>query len=120
PQPFLHTPNAEACPVFSPDGQWIAYSSNESGRNEIYVRPASGAPGKWQISDGGGMYSNWSANGHEFFYESLDGRIQIVDYAVKGGAFEAGKPRVWSSRQLQNVFKANLTLAPDGKHFAAF
>ncbi len=46
PQPFLHTPKAEACPVFSPDGQWIAYASNESGRNEIYVRPASAAPGK--------------------------------------------------------------------------
>jgi serine/threonine-protein kinase len=120
PQPFLRTPKAEACPVFSTDGQWIAYSSNESGRNEIYVRPASGAPGKWQISDGGGMFSNWSGDGHELFYESPDGRIQVVDYVVKGGALEAGKPRVWSSRPLQNVFKSNLALAPDGEHFAAF
>jgi serine/threonine-protein kinase len=120
PQPFLRTPNAEACPMFSPDGQWIAYSSNESGRNEVYVRPASGAPGKWQISDAGGMFASWSPNGHELFYENSDGRIQIVDYVVKGGALEAGKPRVWSSRPLQNVFKSNLALAPDGKHFAAF
>jgi Tol biopolymer transport system component/predicted Ser/Thr protein kinase len=120
PQPFLRTPKAEACPVFSPDGQWIAYSSNESGRNEIYVRPASGEPRKWQISDGGGMHSFWSADRHELFYESPDGLIRIVDYVVKNGVLEAGKPRVWSSRPLQNVFKSNLALAPDGKHFAAF
>ena len=120
PQPFLRTPKAEACPVFSADGQWIAYASNESGRNEIYVRPASAAPGKWQISDGGGMFSSWSPDGHELFYESPDGRIRVVDYVAKGGALEAGKPRVWSSWPLQNVFKSNLALAPDGKHFAAF
>jgi hypothetical protein len=66
------------------------------------------------------MHSFWSADGHELFYESPDGRIQIVDYIVKGGALEAGRPRVWSSRPLQNVFKSNLALAPDGKHFAAF
>jgi Tol biopolymer transport system component len=120
PQPFLRTPNAEACPMFSPDGQWIAYSSNESGRNEVSVRPASGAPGKWQISDGGGMHAYWSPNGREIFYESPDNRIRVVDYVVKGGALEAGKPRVWSSRPLQNVFKSNLAMAPDGKHFAAF
>jgi Tol biopolymer transport system component/predicted Ser/Thr protein kinase len=120
PQPFLRTPKAEAGPMFSPDGQWIAYSSNESGRSEVYVRPASGAAGKWQISDGGGMFAFWSPDGHEIFYESPDGRIQIVDYVVKAGALEAGKPRVWSSRPLQNVFKSNLALAPDGRHFAAF
>jgi serine/threonine-protein kinase len=119
-QSFLRTPKAEACPTFSTDGQWISYCSNESGRNEVYVRPSSGAPGKWQISDGGGMFSFWSPKSHELFYESLDGRIQIVDYTVNGGAFEAGKPRVWSSRPLQKVFKSNLALAPDGKHFAAF
>lgn len=120
PQPFLRTPNAEACPMFSPDGRWLAYSSNESGRNEVYVRPSSGAPEKWQISDGGGMHAFWSPDGRRLFYESADNRIQVVDYIVKGDALEAGKPRVWSSRPLQNVFKSNLALAPDGKHFAAF
>ncbi len=66
------------------------------------------------------MFASWSPDRHELFYESPEGRIHVTDYAVKGGAFEAGKPRVWSSRPLQNVFKSNLALAPDGKHFAAF
>lgn len=54
------------------------------------------------------------------YFESLDNRIQVVDYTVKGSSFEAGKPRQWWGRHLQNVFKSNFTLAPDGKHIAIF
>jgi hypothetical protein len=83
------------------------------------VKPT-GEPGKWQISSGGGMFAAWSSNDRELYYESLDSRIQVVDYAVKGASFEAGKPRQWSSRQLQDVFKSNFALAPDGKTLAIF
>ena len=120
PEPFLRTQFGEGNPEFSPDGRWIVYFSNESGTNEVYVRPASGEPGKWQISSGGGMFGAWSPNGRELFYESLDSRLQVVDYTVKGGNFEAGKPRQWSNRQLQNIFKGNFAIAPDGKHIAVF
>jgi Tol biopolymer transport system component/predicted Ser/Thr protein kinase len=116
---FLQTPAAEACPVFSPDGRWIAYSSNASGTNEVYVRPAEG-DGKWQISNGGGMWAMWAPKGGPLYYEDLDGHIHVVDYSVNGTSFEAGKPRLWSDRQLQRVFKSNIALAPDGKHFAVF
>jgi Tol biopolymer transport system component len=119
PEAFLRTKFNEACPSFSPDGRWVAYFSNESGPNEVYVRPAAG-DGKWQISSGGGMFAAWSPNGHELYYEGLDNRIQVVDYAVRGGSFEAGRPRQWSGRQLQNVLKSNFTLAPDGKGIAIF
>ena len=54
PTVFLNSPSAEREPMFSPDGRWLAYSSNESGRNEVYVRPFPGPGGKWQISTGGG------------------------------------------------------------------
>ena len=68
-----------------PDGRWIAYRSNESGINEMYVRPfPASRGGKWQISNGGGMFGYWSGNGHELFYETEDNRIMVLDYKVEG------------------------------------
>ena len=82
PELFLRTPFDETEPAFSPDGRWIAYASNESGRYEVYVRPfPGGAPsgsGKWQISTGGGFHPIWSRDGRELFYETLsDNRIMV-------------------------------------------
>jgi Tol biopolymer transport system component/tRNA A-37 threonylcarbamoyl transferase component Bud32 len=120
PLPFLRTQFNEACPQFSPDGRWIAYASNETGPNEIYVRPSSGEPGKWQISSGGGMFANWAPNGRELYFEGPDDRIQVVDYTVKNDSFEAGRPRQWSARKLQNIFKSNMALSPKGDRFVVF
>ncbi|MGO9260356.1 MAG: protein kinase domain-containing protein, partial [Bryobacteraceae bacterium] len=119
PELFLRTPAEELLPRFSPDGRWIAYRSNESGANEIYVRPfPAGSGGKWPISTGGGLYALWSKNGHELFYEAPDDRIMVVDYTVDGEAFVPGKPRVWSQRPLFYAGVSNLDLAPDGARFA--
>ena len=121
PEPFLATPSDEMAPMFSPDGRWIAYRSNESGTNEIYVRPfPSGRGGKWQISTGGGLYGIWSGNGKELFYETADNRIMVVDYTVNGDSFVPGKPRLWSEKQIYFTGTSNLALAPDGKRFAVF
>lgn len=119
PEPFLLKSGHEVIPRFSPDSHWVAYRSDESGSNEIYVRPfpASGG-GKWQISHGGGLYAVWSKNGRELFYETLDNRIMVVDYSVDGAAFVPGKARVWSNKQLFFAGTSNLDLAPDGKRFA--
>jgi len=88
PEPFLRTPADELIPMFSPDGRWIAYRSNESGSPEIYVRPFPAAGGgKWQISSGGGLYGLWSKDGHELYYETTDNRIMVVDYTVDGATF---------------------------------
>ena len=59
-QPFLRTPFNESAPRFSPDGRWLAYVSNESGRYEIYVQPYPGPGGKWQISTEGGTEPVWN------------------------------------------------------------
>jgi Tol biopolymer transport system component/predicted Ser/Thr protein kinase len=121
PEPFLRTPADEFVPAFSPNGRWIAYLSNESGRFEIYVRPfPGGGRGKWQISTGGGLYAIWSNNGRELFYESLDNRIMVLDYTVNGDSFVPGKPRLWSDKQIYYAGVTNLALAPDGKRFAVF
>jgi Tol biopolymer transport system component len=67
---FLSTPATEGAARFSPDGRWIAYVSDESGRPEIYVQPYPGPGGKWQISADGGIEPVWNANGRELFYRS--------------------------------------------------
>src|SRR3972149_6177392 len=63
PKPFLNTPFLEIRARFSPDGRWVAYESEESGRGEIYVGSFSGTGGKWQISTSGGTEPQWSRDG---------------------------------------------------------
>ncbi len=70
-QPFLQTPAIEGGAQFSPDGRWMAYVSDESGRPEIYVQPYPGPGGKWQVStETGGQEPVWNRNGRELFYRS--------------------------------------------------
>jgi serine/threonine-protein kinase len=123
PEPFLRDPGNEYVPRFSPDGRWIAYRSNESGNDEVYVRPfgpaaSSGSGGKWQISTGGGNYPIWSNNGRELFYESPENRIMVAAYSVEGGTFIPSRPQLWSEKRLFLVGGANMDLAPDGQRFA--
>jgi Tol biopolymer transport system component/predicted Ser/Thr protein kinase len=124
PELFLRTPFNEGAAVFSPDGRWLSYTSNESGRFEVYVRPfqsAQGGPGgKWQISTAGGVYSFWSRDGRELYYEGADNRIMVVSYTAKSDSFAAGKPRVWSDTQIRftAVGSPPLDMAPNGKRFA--
>jgi len=123
PEPFLRTPSDERDAVFSPDGRWIAYTSDESGTREVYVRPFPGPGGKWQISTGGAKYPRWLANGQTLFYESLapEDRIMAADYTSTGDSFSASKPRVWASLPMTDASgDVNLDVAPDGKRFAVF
>jgi eukaryotic-like serine/threonine-protein kinase len=118
PEQFLRSQSSECCPLFSSDGQWLAYQSYESGKSEIYVRAfppkASGLGGKWQVSNGGGKSAVWSRNGRELLYRSGD-QIMVVNYIVKGDSFVPEKPRVW----LPKLGGASeFDLAPDGKRLA--
>jgi len=79
-------------PSFSPDGRFVAYQSDETSRDEVYVRDASGAGGRWQISTEGGEEPVWSPDGRELFYRN-DVRLMVVPIQTRG-AFEAGKPEV--------------------------
>jgi serine/threonine-protein kinase len=119
PEPFLADPAiAEIDAAFSPDGRWMAYTSTESGTNEIFVRPFPGPGGKWKISNGG-KFPVWSSNGRELFYLGTDDRIRVTDYAAKGDSFVPGNPRVWSDKQIFRLANApTFALAPDGKRFA--
>src|SRR5205814_1046544 len=92
PFPFLQTPFAETLAVFSPDGRWIAYRSDESGNDEVYVQtfPASG--GKWPVSTKGGGDPRFRRDGKELFYISSDRKMMAVEVKT-GGAFEPGIPK---------------------------
>jgi Tol biopolymer transport system component len=93
---------------FSPDGKWIVYASNESGRNEIYVESFPPGAGRWQISTTGGLQPRWRRDGREIFYVATDGKLMAA--AVQGGgAFQAQTPVALFQTPLNG-----LTFAPGG------
>jgi eukaryotic-like serine/threonine-protein kinase len=121
PTVFLASPFQEQEAAFSPDGHWLAYQSNESGRFEIYVRPFPGPGGKWQISTAGGIFPTWSRNGKELFYRSADNKIMVASYKADGPAFQALKPQLWSDGQFTDFnggAQRNFDLHPNGQGFA--
>ncbi|MEQ1887187.1 MAG: protein kinase [Bryobacteraceae bacterium] len=120
PELYLQTPASEIQPRFSPDGKWIAYVSDESGRYEVYVRafPDSGA--KWQISSTTGVFPTWSRAGRELLYRTLEGQVVAVNYSIQGNSFVAEKPRMWTVSRLAGIgAQRNFDLTPDGKRLVA-
>jgi Tol biopolymer transport system component len=91
PAPFVHTPSIERWAQFSPDGRWVAYTSNESGRNELYVTGYPGPTGKWQISTAGGSEGFWRGDGKELIFRAPDGTIMAAPIQT-GAALEVGTP----------------------------
>jgi Tol biopolymer transport system component len=92
PVPVVQTAASEFGARFSPDGRWIAYHSNESGRNEIYVQPFPGPGPRLQISNEGGDTAQWRGDGRELFYVGLDDRLMAAQLRVNGSRIEAGTP----------------------------
>jgi Tol biopolymer transport system component len=114
PQPFLETPAFEGDGAFSPDGSWVAYVSDESGRQEVYVRAYPGRGGRTQISVAGGEWPIWSPDGTVLYF-SQGRRLLAVDFSGEGQQATVGRPRevlegFWFGR-------GNLDLLPDGESF---
>ena len=107
---------------FSPDGRWIAYASNESGKFQVYVIPSSRTAGKQQISSAGGLQPVWRRDGKELFYLALDNTLMSVPITLSKEGVE-----VSAARQLFRLPRlvggaGNFTaydVAPDGQHFLA-
>ncbi len=122
PERFLTSKSNDEDGSFSPDGRWLAYVSDESGRAEVYVRAfaAGGSAGseRWPISNSGGLTPAWSPDGRELLYRAGD-QIMRVGYTVSGDSFVAEKPRVWAANANVRA-TGGFDLAPDGKRVAMF
>ena len=106
---------------FSPDGRWISYSSDESGRYEIYVTSFKGAPGKFQISTGGGAQSRWRGDGKELYYIAPGGRMMAVPVKSTGESFERETPRQLFEARWMVGLSTNYVydVSRDGQRFVA-
>ncbi len=92
PVPLLNSPVNEAHSSLSPDGRYFSYTSDETGRSEIYVQSFPPGSGKWQVSSGGGDQALWRRDGKELFYLAADGRLMAVPVTTSP-AFSAGAPQ---------------------------
>jgi serine/threonine-protein kinase len=105
-------------PAFSPDGRWLAYESNQSGRYNVYVRPFPGPGTQTPISTSGGAFPKWSRTRSELIYATLDQRVMIVNYSVNGDSFHADQPRPWPEAKVQPEGSGGFDLHPDGDRLA--
>jgi Tol biopolymer transport system component len=91
PRPFLNGPFNESQAALSPNGQWLAYMSDESGRPEVYVSPFPGGGGRWPVSVDGGSQPVWARSGRELFYRNGDRTMAVT--VTSDATFGATKPR---------------------------
>ncbi len=113
PRAFLESPSGEFMSAFSPDGRFIAYASDESGRNEIYVRPFGEAGGRWQISIDGGVEPYWTSDGREIFFR-FGRKLLVAEIDTREG-FRAGRPRVLLEDLPLFGQDRGYSIAPDGQ-----
>ena len=124
PRPLVQTQANEWDANLSPDGHWLAYSSDESGQEEVYVMPYPGSGGKTQISVDGGAEPAWARSGKELFYinrsnEAGTAEIRIVDITF-GPPFKASKPRALFKTAIpDNAVSRAYDVTPDGQLFVA-
>jgi len=90
---FLRTSFGESNGAFSPDGRWLAYQSDESGRDEVYVTPFPGPGRKWQVSTDGGIQPVWRKDGRELFYIAPYSRLMAANVQPGETTFETGEVR---------------------------
>jgi Tol biopolymer transport system component len=117
PYPFLATPASEGGAEFSPDGKWMAYTSNESGKDELFVVPFPGPGAKRQISSGGASAGFWIGDGHEIAYATSDRKLVLVPLSLTGSNLTIGTPRpLFGGGQLP---QGTGRLTADGRRYLA-
>ncbi len=115
--PFLQTEANETAAVSSPDGRWVAYASDESGRYEVYVQGFPRGGGKRQVSSGGGIAPEWQGDGNAIFFHALDGTLMTAA-VERGASFAAGAPTpLFEFRPSGPLVTPYYGVTPDGRRF---
>jgi serine/threonine-protein kinase len=120
--PLVATIYAEAFPALSPDSRWVAYTSDQSGRSEVYVRPVRGEGDPVPISLGGGTEAAWGPNGREIFYRTLtdsEPRLAVAEVHTDPSFAVASRRTLFSIADIVSTNPhVNYDVSPDGKTFA--
>jgi eukaryotic-like serine/threonine-protein kinase len=119
--PLVDTPFHDSTPALSPDEQWLAYSSDQTGRREVYVRALSGNDGRWQVSTQGGTMPRWRRDGRELYFLTLQNRLMAVSLDP-GDAFRHGPPQPLFTalfNDWRDEYAGVYAPMPDGQHFVA-
>jgi eukaryotic-like serine/threonine-protein kinase len=118
PYAFLHSSYDVLNPAISPDSKWLAFASNETGHNEIYVVPLAGGAGKWQVSSQGGVEPRWSSTGNEISYLSPDGDLMVADIQSSSNSIGVGKvTKLFHVGETSALTIFRYDFPPDGKRF---
>jgi Tol biopolymer transport system component len=115
-RPFAATPASEAAPALSPDDRWLAYSSDESGRLEIYVRPFPGPGQATRVSTNGGLEPRWSNDGRTLFYRLGQTIMAATVGPTPSFSITSTRP-LFQGPYINDGGQTNYDVAPDGKHF---
>jgi serine/threonine protein kinase/Tol biopolymer transport system component len=118
PRPFVQGSFDANQAQFSPNGRYVAYTSDETGRWGVFVQTFPEQRGKWQVTANGGWGPMWRRDGKEMFYLGLDGKMMAVEVKTDAAQFEAGEPKQLFQTQLQESWKRNqYVVTPDGQRF---
>ena len=117
PFPVVATNFIDITPSFSPDGKWLAYATNETGRQEVYIQPFPSGAGRWQVSTAGGSRPNWRKDGKELFFLSPDQQVMAVDVNQNGASLQLGTPHALFKATTVGGPQGPYTVSADGKKF---
>jgi hypothetical protein len=120
PRRFSRSSSNEIGAVLSPDGKWIAYNSDESGKYEVVVEPFPGPGAKLQVSTHGGWVPAWARNGRELCYVDPDTKEMMAVETQTGPAFHAGQPKAifkMPDSSISSIQEVIYDVSPDSKHF---
>ena len=117
PFPVVATNFLDITPSFSPDGKWLAYANNETGRQEVYIQPFPSGTGRWQVSTAGGSKPSWRKDGKELYFWSTDQQVMAVDIQQNGSSLQLGTPHALFKATTVVGSVGPYTASADGKKF---
>jgi eukaryotic-like serine/threonine-protein kinase len=121
PRVYLASPFNEVTPAVSPDGKFLAYVSDQSGRLEVIVQTFPAAAGKWEISTAGGVHPRWRNDGKELLYLAADGKMMSVELTSTGNTIETGMPKALFDTGTPGISSTfHYAVTPDARMFAIY